>query len=278
MFFNRFKIFLLLAVLVLVSCGKHQKLIKSTDNEAKYAAAIDYYEEKDYYRALQLFQQLINFYQGTEKAEKMQFYYAYCYYYQKDNVLASYYFKRFVNNYPRSVLAEEALYMNAYCYFLDSPASSLDQTNTYTAIKELQLFINLYPNSSRVEEANKLIDQLRAKLQRKDLDIANLYLKMRLYEAAIYSYKNVLKEFPDSEYKEEILFYIFKSNYNFAENSIYSKQPERYQLALDAYNELVFQYPETKYMKEAKNMNRIVQNEVQGVSTARNKSDRNKLQ
>ena len=278
MFFNRFKIFLLLAVLVMVSCGKHQKLIKSTDNEAKYAAAIDYYEEKDYYRALQLFQQLINFYQGTEKAEKMQFYYAYCYYYQKDNVLASYYFKRFVNNYPRSVLAEEALYMNAYCYFLDSPASSLDQTNTYTAIKELQLFINLYPNSSRVEEANKLIDQLRAKLQRKDLDIANLYLKMRLYEAAIYSYKNVLKEFPDSEYKEEILFYIFKSNYNFAENSIYSKQPERYQLALDAYNELVFQYPETKYMKEAKNMNRIVQNEVQGVSTARNKSDRNKLQ
>jgi outer membrane protein assembly factor BamD len=261
----------------MVSCGKHQKLIKSTDNEAKYAAAIDYYEEKDYYRALQLFQQLINFYQGTEKAEKMQFYYAYCYYHQKDYVLASYYFKRFVTNYPRSTYAEEAMFMNAYCYYQDSPASSLDQTNTYTAIKELQLFINMYSNSKRVEEANDLIDQLRAKLQRKDLDIASLYLKMRQYEAAIYSYNNVLKEYPDTDYKEEILFSVLKSNFNYAENSIPSKQAERYQATLDAYNELIFQYPETKYMKEAKNMNRISLSKVAegSGSASANKSDIN---
>jgi len=259
----------------MVSCGKHQKLMKSTDNEVKYAAAIDYYEHNDYYRALQLFQQLINFYQGTEKAEKMQFYYAYCYYHQKDNVLASYYFKRFVNNYPRSELAEEAMFMNAYCYFLDSPSSSLDQTNTYSAIKELQLFINLYPESDRVEEANGLIDQLRAKLQRKDLDIASLYLKMRQYEAAIYSYKNVLKDYPDTDFKEEILFSILKSNFNYAENSIYTKQPERYQSALDAYNELIFQFPETKYLKDAKNMNRTIMNQISGGSASKNDSDIN---
>lgn len=247
--------------------------MKSTDNEVKYAAAIDYYEHNDYYHALQLFQQLINFYQGTEKAEKMQFYYAYCYYHQKDNVLASYYFKRFVNTYPRSEHAEEAMFMNSYCYFLDSPTSSLDQTNTYTAIKELQLFINLYPNSERVEEANGLIDQLRAKLQRKDLDIASLYLKMRQYEAAIYSYKNVLKDYPDTDFKEEILYSILKSNFNYAENSIYTKQPERYQAALDAYNELIFQFPETKYLKDAKNMNRTITNQISGVSASKKNSD-----
>jgi outer membrane protein assembly factor BamD len=275
MFLSRFKIYLLLSVLVLASCGKQQKLLKSTDNEAKYAAAIDYYEKNDYYRALQLFQQLINFYQGTEKAEKMQFYYAYCYYHQKDYVLASYYFKRFGNNYPRSSYAEEAMFMNAYCYFLDSPSSSLDQTNTLTAIKELQLFINFYPNSDRVDEASKLIDQLRAKLQRKDLDIANLYLKMKLFEAAIYSYKNILKDYPDSEYKEEILFAILKSYYNFAYYSISSKQAERYQSALDSYNELVFQYPDTKYLKAAKNMNQDVLDHVQGSSSKVKKSDIN---
>jgi outer membrane protein assembly factor BamD len=270
MFFSRLKIFSLLLVLVLVSCGKHQKLVKSTDNEAKYAAAIDYYESHDYYRALQLFQQLVNFYQGTEKAEKMQFYFAYCYYHQKDYVLASYYFKRFVTNYPRSTYSEEAMFMNAYCYFLDSPVSSLDQENTYTAIKELQLFINMFPESTRVEEANGLIDQLRAKLQRKDLDIANLYLKMRQYESAIFSYNNILKEYPDTDYKEEILFAILKSNFNYAENSILSKQAERYQGALDAYNELIFQYPETKYLKDAKNMNRIAMNEVQDGDVSEN--------
>lgn len=261
-------------LLVLASCGKQQKLLKSTDNEAKYSAAVNYYETNDYYRALQLFQQLINFYQGTEKAEKMQFYYAYCYYHQKDYVLASYYFKRFVTNYPRSTFSEEAMFMNAYCYFLDSPNSSLDQTNTYTAIKELQLFINLYPNSDRIEEASKLIDQLRAKLQRKDLDIANLYLKMKMYEAAIYSYKNILKDYPDSEYKEEILFSILKSYYNFAAYSISLKQSERYQSALDSYNELVFQFPDSKYLKEAKNINQDILVAVQADSSKKKNSDK----
>lgn len=275
MFFSRLKIILFIALVVLVSCGKHQKLVKSSDNEAKYAAAMEYYENKDYYRALQLFQQLVNFYQGTDKAEKMQFYNAYCYYHQGDHVMASYYFKRFVTSYPRSPYAEEAMYMNAYCYYLDSPVSSLDQTNTYTAIKELQLFIDMYSSSQRVAEATKLIDQLRAKLQRKDLDIANLYLKMRLYDASITSYNNILKEYPDTEYREDILFSILKAHHNYAENSIPSKQTERYQSALDAYNEFVFQFPESGYLKEARNMNRDIQDHLKDGSASVDKSEIN---
>ncbi len=258
MFPKKYYILFLLLLLIVAGCGKHQKLVKSSDNEAKYAAAIDYYENKDYYRALQLFQQLVNFYQGTEKAEKLQFYYAYCYYHQRDYVLASYYFKRFASNYPRSTMAEEAMFMNAYCYFLDSPTASLDQTNTFTAIKELQLFIDLYPESARVEEATALIDQLRDKLQRKDFDIANLYLKMGLYEAAIKSYENILKEYPDTDYREEILFDILKSYYFYAGKSISHKQIERYQSALDSFNEFAFSFPDSKYLKEARNMRKNV--------------------
>ena len=270
MFSKRLNIILLLSVLILLSCGKHQKLLKSSDNEAKYAAALDYYDKNDFYRALQLFQQLINFYQGTDKAEKMQFYYANCYYHQQDYLMASYYFKRFATNYPRSQYAEEAVFMNAYCYFLDSPPSSLDQTNTYTALTELQLFIDMYPNSTKVEEATKLIDGLRAKLQKKDLDVANLYLKMRLYDAAIKSYENILRDYPDTEFKEDILFNILKSNYNYAVNSIRTKQTERFQEALDAYNEFVFQYPESKYLKDANNMKRSVMQSLPKEQTQNN--------
>jgi outer membrane protein assembly factor BamD len=86
---------------------------------------------------------------------------------------------------------------------------------------------------------------------------------MRQYEAAIYAYNSILREYPDTEYKEDILFSILKSNYNFAENSVLSKQKERYQATLDAYNELVFQFPETKYFKEARNMNRSAMDYLQ---------------
>lgn len=220
----------------------------------KYAAAMDYFEKNDYSRALQLFQQLINFYKGTQKAEKLQYYYAFCHYKQKDYILASYYFKRFAQNYPRSEYSEEAVFLSAYCYYLDSPKSSLDQTNTLQAINELQLFIDMYPESERIVEATELIEELRNKLQVKDFDIAKLYHKMGRYEAAITSFNTLLKEYPDIEFKEEILYYIFKSYFSYTLNSIKAKQEERYQATLDSYNEFVFQFPESDYMKEVDNM------------------------
>jgi len=258
MFWKRLSIGLLLLALVASGCGKYQKLVKSGDNEAKYAAALDLYEQKDYYRALQLFQQLLTFYQGTEQGQKMQFYYAYCYYHQRDYILASYYFKRFATTYPRSEWAEEAMFMSAYCYFLDSPKSSLDQTNTYTAINELLLFMDMFPGSERVEECNDLILQLRDKLEKKDFDIANLYFKMQDYEAAVASYNNLLKEYPDTDHKEEVLFKVLKANYSFALKSIASKQGTRFQNALDSYNELIFQFPETGYLREAENIHQNI--------------------
>jgi outer membrane protein assembly factor BamD len=111
--FRKSHILISFVVIILLGCSQQQKLLKTADNDTKYAAAMDYYDKHDYYRALQIFQQLINFYQGTEQAQKLQFRYAYCYYYQEDYVLASYYFKRFSENFPRSEYTEESTYMNA---------------------------------------------------------------------------------------------------------------------------------------------------------------------
>lgn len=67
MFKNNIFILLLLASLVMASCSNHQKILKSTDNEAKYEKAMEYYEKGDYYRALQVFEQLMPIYRGTAK-------------------------------------------------------------------------------------------------------------------------------------------------------------------------------------------------------------------
>jgi outer membrane protein assembly factor BamD len=237
--------------------------MKSADNEAKYAAAVDYYEKKDYFRALQLIEQLIPFYKGTQKSELLMYYQANCYYHQGDSyTLASYYFKKFRDNYPRSQYAETAMFLSAYCYYLDSPKSSLDQSNTYEAINQMQLFMDAYPKSDSLETCIRLMDQLSLKLEKKDFDIAKLYYKMAQYEAAVVSFNNLLKEYPDTQFKEEILYYIFKSNYYFALYSISAKQDDRFQAAIDSYNELVFQYPETEFLKEANAMFNNVQKKI----------------
>lgn len=211
---------------------------------------MEYYEREDYFRALGLFDQVIPFYRGTEEAEDIAYKYAYAYYNQKEYIMASYYFDRFYKTYPRSERAEECMFMSAYCKYKESPNYKLDQTTTKEGISQLQLFINAYPTSERVEQCNGLIDELRLKLQMKEYEIAKLYLKMDQYEAAVTSFDNLLLDYPDSEFKEDAMFYTIKSYYYYASKSVRSKRKERYQEAADIYQRFVEQYPESKYMKE----------------------------
>lgn len=257
-------ILLMMLSVAMMSCSSFQKLLKSSDNELKFNKAIEYYDKGKYSQAQQLFEQIQSFYKGTDKAEKISFYNANCYYKLKDYVLGGYYFKAFSTNFSTSVFAEEALYLSAYCNYLESPRSSLDQSSTTEAISSLQLFISQYPKSSRVAECSKLIDELRAKLEKKDIDIAMLYYKMADYKASVVSLNNVLKDYPDTKSKEMILFSILDAKYQYAINSIPEKRHERMQAALQAYEELAAGFPVGEYSDRAavikKNISKVLEN------------------
>lgn len=144
--------------------------------------------------------------------------------------------------------------MGAYCYYLESPKVGLDQEYTYRAIEALQLFINLYPDSERAQEAAGLIDDLRDKLETKAFNNAKLYLDMGLqddYRAAVIAFENVLIEFPDTKYAEEMEFLSIKSQCLYAEQSRMLLREERYGKALDLYANFIADYPESKFRKEA---------------------------
>jgi outer membrane protein assembly factor BamD len=249
---------LLIFAIVLPSCSKYQKLLKSSDNDLKYEKAISYYEKGEYYKAQQLFEQIYTFFRGTDKAEKISYLNSYCYYKQKDYIMGGYQFKSFSTSYPASKFAEECAYMSAYCSYLDSPRSSLDPTSTNDAIAALQLFINQHPQSERVEECNKLIDELRGKLEKKAYDIGTLYYKMADYKAAIVTFNNVLKDFPDSQNKENIQYQILQAKYDYALNSIESKKKERLNDALETSRSFMNDYPKGKYLSEAKGIEKNI--------------------
>lgn len=233
-----------------VSCSEYQRVLKSSDYELKYTKAMELYEKEDYARAVALFDELMSIYKGTKKAEDVYFYYAYCHYGQKDYILAGHYFRNFALTFPLSNRAEEAEYLGAYCYYLDSPRYSLDQTYTLKAIEEMQFFINKRPKSERISEANDIIDKLRGKLETKSFENARLYYDLGDYKASTTALKNSLKEYPDSQYREEILFLIVKSSYELANNSVVSKKTERFQSTLNEYYTFVNTFPESKNTKE----------------------------
>ena len=252
-----------LVVVLLGSCNRFTTLQKKGTPEEKYNASMKYYEKGDYFHALQLFDELIVLYRGTKKSERIYYLYAMSHYKEKDYILASYHFKYFAKTFPRSPFAEECMYLSAYCKYLDSPKFSLDQSSTESAIREMQSYINMYPNSERVAEANKVMDELRLKLIHKDFNAAKEYLKTEYYKAAIYSLNQHIKDYPSSPYKEECVYLIIKANYRYAKKSIFSRQEERYNNAITAYNDYVAKYPDGHFMKEA---NKLLNQSKKGIS------------
>lgn len=257
-------LFFVISIIGISSCSNYQKVLKSTDINTKLDAALMYYEKRDYYKALPLLEELVTLLKGTKKGEKIYYYYAYSHYGLGEYDLASFHFDNYVRTFPNGENVEECQFMNSYCYYVNSPGPSLDQTNTYKAINEFQLFINRYPKSSKVEECNKIIDILRTKLETKNFDNAKLYYKMEDYRAAIVSFKNLLKDFPDTQYREESLFLIIKSNYLYANNSVDAKKEERYKAAVEAYYTFLDTYSKSEFLKEAEtifeNSFKLIQN------------------
>ena len=256
----------LLTGILFTSCSSYKKVLKGTDIKLKYATAVTLYEKGDFHRAMQLFDELLIYYRGTDTSEKVNYYYAQCYFGDGDFLQAGFYFTKFSSTFPTSKYAEECRYMSAYCQYMYSPKYNLDQTISVDAIKELQLFINLYPKSDKVGKCNELIDELRGKLERKAFEIAKLYYKIENYQSSAIAFKNLLKDFPDSKYQEISYYYILLSNYNYAMQSIEYKKLERLNNAKDAYNALVSTFPNTTYDKESKSVLKNIDKEIQKIT------------
>jgi outer membrane protein assembly factor BamD len=248
------------------SCkSKYEKLKASNDNAKKYQAALNYYNKKNYSKALDLFETLVQRYRGQSQAEDLYYYYAYSNYNLKDYTSARYHFKTFADNYPTSQRAEECRFMAAYCYYLDSPTYSLDQENTNKAIEALQLFINLYPKSERVAEAGKLIQNLRDKLERKAFENARLYLTIGDFQSAVMAFNNALRDYPDTKFAEEMEFLTIKAQYQYAKHSNEYKQEERFTLAMTFEQQFVEKYPSSKYTRDAQSLKKDSEDGIKDV-------------
>ncbi|MCO6461923.1 MAG: outer membrane protein assembly factor BamD [Saprospiraceae bacterium] len=244
-------LFICLGLITLSSCkSEYEKLRASNDVALVYKKALEYYEKKDYYKAQNLIEQILGRYRGKKEAEDLYVKYAYTHYYLGNYILASSYFQNFANTYITSPLREEAAFMSAYSNYLQSPDYKLDQTYTYKAINELEIFVNTFPKSKRLQESNDLIDELRAKLENKAFEEGKLYYNLKQYQSASITFGNMLKDFPDSKNIEKIRYYIVKSNFTLAENSIYSKKLERFNETLVACELFKTKFFKSKDLKE----------------------------
>jgi outer membrane protein assembly factor BamD len=247
---------LLVAVVTLSSCSKYEKLLKKSDNETKYKLGMECYNLGKYRYATKFLEPILVYLRGTERDDSVNFHFAKAYYLSGDPYTAEYYFDMFKRTFPRSVFAEEASYLYAACLYSQSHRPELDQIPTVKCMTALNEYLYTFPNGNA--EYRKKSESVLAELQQRLIDksffSSRLYYKIEDYRSAIESFKNHLKDFPDSNHREESLFLILKSSYLYATNSKYDRRKERYQNTIDEYLNFTSEFPVSNYKKEADNM------------------------
>ena len=268
---------LLVPIFLLSACNnEYSKVLKSTDYEYKLKKADEYFANKKFRYAEELYMELFPVFKGTEKFEELYYKYAYCSFNQKNYADAENLFKGFLGVFPNSPKAEEVAFMQAYSFYKQSPIPELEQTNTAKAIGMMQNFIITYPNSERVKEAAEIIAKGRQKLEQKEFNAANLYFKIGQYRAAGISFSSLINAYPESSKGDYYLLMAIKSYYEYAKLSVFDKQQERYEKVASEYFEFVDRYPESKYLEEVENYNNLSKNNIKTIQNEQVKTPANR--
>lgn len=261
-------IFALLGSLcLLTSCGEYSKLSKTADYEYKYEAAKAYFAKGEYSRAAVLFGDLLAIMKGTINGEESLYMLAMSEYCSGDYETASSYFKKYYQSYPKGRYVEYARYYAGRALFEDTPDPRLDQTNTLYALEEFQNFLDYYPTTTLKPQTQEMIFALQDKLVLKEYNAAKLYYDLGSYamncafggsnyEACIVTSENALRDYPYAgpNRREAFGILILKARYQLALQSVESKRLERFRETIDEYYGFANEYPESKHMKEARQM------------------------
>ena len=258
---------LLGAASVLTGCGEYVKVQKSNDYNYKFEYAKRAFAEKKYQQAATLLKDCITVFKGSDKAEESLYLLAMSCFENKDYISSGAYFQKYYERYPKGKYTEPARYYCGFGYYLDSPDPQLDQTYTLKAIEELQAFLDYFPRSEKVPQAQNAIFELQDKLTLKQLQNAQLYYNLgnymgNNYESAIIVAKNAIKDYPYSKYKEDLELLVLKAKFQEADNSVDERKADRFRDVVDEYYSFINNYPDSPNRKEAENILKIAQRYV----------------
>lgn len=239
---------------ILSGCAGINSILKSGKPDLIYAKALEFYQKEKWQRASTLFEGVEHYYAGTPREDSISFFNARAKYKNRDYETASTLLDDFRRKFGRSSFIEDAEGMYAMCYYYLAPGPTRDQTMTGQALMAINEFISRYPKSDRVEEFKKINAELTQRLYDKAYLNAYTYYKVGRYKSAITALKNALRQYPESDHREQIMYLIVDASYRFASNSVSAKQTDRYLAMLDSYLSFKEEFPESSRIKELDRM------------------------
>jgi len=184
--------------MVILQCSSQKAALDASDINATFERGMEYLEKENYLKAEETFTFIIYNDPGGAFADDAQFYLAETYFNREEYLLAISEYDRLIRRMRTSSFVEHAFWRKAEAYCELSPDFRLEKDMTEKAIRFLYDFIEIYPESKYVDDANNRIVEMREKLAKKLLETAKLYDTLREYESAMYYYDSVIDEYGDT--------------------------------------------------------------------------------
>ncbi len=258
---------LVLCFLLLESCSEYSNVLKSNDYEYRYEAAKALYADGHYRQAAELFSQLLTALKGTSYGEESLYMLGESNLKAKDYESAVMFFKKYYQLYPKGSYMEMARFNSGYALYKQTPDIRLDQSSTMEAIKEFQGFLDYCPETTLKDQVHQVIYEMQDRLVEKEYLAAKLYYDLgnytfnsayggNNYQACVVTAQNALKDYPyaSERLREDLSILALRAKYHLARQSVEGKKMERFRDTIDEYYAFQNDFPESRYMKEAKDI------------------------
>ena len=151
-------------------------------------------------------------------------------------------FREFLTFYPTNPRADYAQYRLAVAYSEQMLAADRDQTATRDAVRELQAFIERYPNSSLMPEARKLMRDAQDRLSESSYRIGMTYFRMKWWRGAIDRFREVLKNDPQYTGRDAVYYHLAEA----------LRQNGQKEEALPYYDRLIKEFEQSEHLENAR--------------------------
>jgi outer membrane protein assembly factor BamD len=151
-------------------------------------------------------------------------------------------FREFLTFYPTSPRADYAQYRLAFAQSEQMLAPERDQTNTREAIKELQVFVDRYPNSTLMPEARALLRKAKDRLSEASYRVGFFYYRSKWWPGAIDRFQQVLREDPEFSQRDAVYYHLAESLLKI----------ERKAEALPYFERLLKEFEQSSYLEAAR--------------------------
>jgi outer membrane protein assembly factor BamD len=120
-------------------------------------------------------------------------------------------FREFLTFYPTSTRADYAQFRLATALAEQMLAAERDQTTTREVVKEMQVFLDRYPNSALMPEAKALMRQAKDRLSEASYRVGFYYFRAKWYPGAIDRFKEVLAADPEFTSRDAVYYHLAES-------------------------------------------------------------------